>query len=337
MDHIDSIRISHGGENRSVNFCIGDLSSLPEENAVDALVVSAFPDDYAPTSGSVIGALHYNRGISVVSLAENKAVDLRQFSSCWLSQVIDNPGAHFRRILCFEPAVRGKATEVVGDIFRSIIPFTTGDPPITSIAMPLVATGIQREEPLLMLDALVDAAVHWLTVGVPLDRIDIVADASADREALAAGFASIKQALAEPELAPPTYEFDAFISYSWENKNAVDLLVNELLTAAPQSRVFLDRLELKPGAAWQQHIFDSLESSRKVICVYSPAYLKSKICQEEYNIALIRHREADEAVLLPVLLTETHLPTYMRLVQYHDATEGERGISQAAAALGALL
>ncbi|MGY8796943.1 MAG: toll/interleukin-1 receptor domain-containing protein, partial [Woeseiales bacterium] len=121
------------------------------------------------------------------------------------------------------------------------------------------------------------------------------------------------------------------------NKVSVDLLVNELLAANPKLQVFLDRLELKPGAAWHQHIFDSLDSSRKVICIYSPAYLKSKICQEEFNIALIRHRESTEAVLLPVLLTTTNLPTYMRLVQYHDATEGERGISHAAAALGPLL
>ncbi|MGY8796942.1 MAG: hypothetical protein ACKVJN_17835, partial [Woeseiales bacterium] len=209
MDHIDSICISHAGRNRFINFCIGDLSSLPKEDAVDALVVSAFPDDYVPTSGTVVGALH-RRGISVAALAEDKAVDLREFSSCWLSQIIDEPDANFRRVLCFEPAVRGKATEVVGDIFRSIIPFTTGDPPIASIAMPLVATGDQREDSQVMLDALVEAAMHWLSAGVPLDRINIVADASESREALAARFAAIKQAHAEPDSQPSAFEFDAF-------------------------------------------------------------------------------------------------------------------------------
>jgi hypothetical protein len=335
MKNIDSICIQHAGRDRIVNFCTGDLAALSDEDAVDALVVSAIPDDYSATPGSLIGALH-RRGISVAALAENKAVDLRQFSSCWLSQIIDEPDANFRRVLCFEPAVRGRATEVVGDIFRSIIPFTTGDPPIASIAMPLVATGDQQEDSQGLLEALMDAALHWLSTGVPLDRINIVAHESSDYEALAATFADIKRAHTEPESRVAAFEFDAFVSYSWENKDAVDRLVRELLGAKPGLRVFLDRLELKPGAAWQQHIFESLDFSQKVICLYSPAYLNSKICQEEFNMALIRHRESLNGVLLPVYLATANLPTYMRLVQYHDAREGEeQGLTQAAAALAA--
>jgi len=89
-------------------------------------------------------------------------------------------------------------------------------------------------------------------------------------------------------------------------------------------RIFVDRLELRTGAAWQQHIFDSLEESRKVICVFSPEYLASKVCKEEFNIALFRHREAADGVILPVYLLSAALPTYMKLVQYEDVREGDR-------------
>jgi hypothetical protein len=321
MEIIDSIHVQHHGVTRSINLVVGDLAKLPQEHSVDAIIVSAFPDDYAPMPGTLIAALEH-RGISVAALAERKTVDLRQFSSCWLSETIDQADAGFRRILCFEPANRGKATEVVGDIFRSIIPFTTGPSPINSIAMPLVATGDQGEDRNEMLRVLVDAAVHWLNTGMPLVRIDIVLHSTADVESLTQTFSTVKTSLKLPA-SHPNFKFDAFVSYSWDNKVAVDQLVNCFLSSRPNLRLFVDRLELRPGAAWQQHIFESLDDARKVICMLSPSYLKSRICQEEFNMALFRHRESEDGVLLPVFLQSAELPTYMRMTQYLDAREGD--------------
>ena len=151
MKLVDEIIVNHQGATRSVKLFISDLADLPANDAVDLLVVSAFPDDYIPTMTSLIGTLH-QRGISVAQLAANKAVDLRHFSSCWLSQEIRQAGVHFRRILCFEPMTRGRAPAVVGDIFRSLVPFTTDSPPISQIAMPIVASGDQGESPSVMLE-----------------------------------------------------------------------------------------------------------------------------------------------------------------------------------------
>ena len=77
------------------------------------------------------------------------------------------------------------------------------------------------------------------------------------------------------------------------------------------------------GAAWQQRLFEALDDCRKVIALLSPGYLSSKVCKEEYNIALFRHRESRDGVLLPVYLRTTELPTYMKLIQFEDAREGE--------------
>jgi len=118
--------------------------------------------------------------------------------------------------------------------------------------------------------------------------------------------------------------FDVFVSYSHNNKTEVDDLVKELWSRRPNLRVFVDRLELRPGTAWQQHIFESTDQSRKVICAFSPDYLASKICKEEFNIALFRHRDATDGVLLPLCLYSAELPTYMKLLHYEDVREGNR-------------
>jgi len=336
MELIDSIPVHHGGVARAVNLYTGDLAAIPAHEAVDVLVVSAFPNDYLPTRTSLIGALH-RVGVSVADLARDKEVDLRSFSSCWLSRPIQTPNQHFRRILCFEPAHRGAAPEVVGDIFRSIVPFATGTPPVRQIAMPLVASGDQGEPAEAMLEALVDAAVHWLAGGLTLDTIKVVLRESDATPALRATFARAKERPAqaakstgesgEPvdsgQRSDSAHQFDVFISYCHKDKAAADELVAALKAHRPSIRIFLDRLELRTGSAWQQHIFESLDASRKVVCLFSPAYIASKVCTEEFNIALMRHRDVESGVLLPVYLRTAGLPGYMRMLQYEDVREGD--------------
>jgi hypothetical protein len=129
MRVLDAIALDSLGRKSRIELCQGDLTSMPKEDNIDLLVVSAFPDDYVPTPLSLIGALA-RKGISVRSLAQNKAVDLRPAFSCWLSNELTPklPGIPYKRILCFEPGVRGRPPEVVGDIFRSLAPFLTGPP-----------------------------------------------------------------------------------------------------------------------------------------------------------------------------------------------------------------
>jgi hypothetical protein len=338
MQLCDTIPIDVGGAVREVQLLIGDLAHLEEGDAVDLLVVSAFPDNYWPTETSLIGALD-RVGVSLADLAGDKAVDLRQFSACWLSQPIQRPELGFSRILCFEPRVKGKAPEVVGDLFRSLVPFTAGDPPVRRIAMPLLAAGDQMESPMVMLEALADASAYWLASGLSLDCIKVVlarkwAGSSEPLEV----FAKVKAQHTNRAAPAPEHAFDAFISYSHQDMDAVDGLVDDLQSHRPDLRLFVDRIELKPGFAWQRHIFESLDRSRKVICVLSPAYVESKVCQDEFNMALIRHRRTDAGVLLPVYLRSAHLPTYMEIMQYVDAREADpQKIAQSAEMLTKVL
>lgn len=329
MRLLDAFWVRHLGEQRRIELLIGDLTAIPPQDAVDVLVVSAFRDNYAPVPDTVIGALH-RVGVSVAVLARDKEVDLRQFSSCWLSKPVNRDDLHFVRILCFEPGYRGIAPEVAGDVFRSLVPFVTGKPPIRSVAMPILASGNQGEPATVMLDALVHAALHWMSSGLPLDRLKLVitkSSSAAKVEALREAFDRARrsyEAPVRPAAPEPTFQYDMFISYSHKDKELVDELVLTMHSIQPALKVFMDCLELNPGAAWQQHIFEALDSSHFVMCLYSPDYLASKVCQEEFNVGLMRHRETEGGVLIPVYLFSARLPTYMRMVQYEDIREGDR-------------
>src|SRR4051812_33471762 len=102
MKLLDSLAVTYKGETRYIELYLGDLTAMTPQEAVDVLIVSAFPNSYWPTASSLIGALA-QKGVSVAALAKDKATDLRQTFSCWLSKEITGPGIQFKRILCFEP------------------------------------------------------------------------------------------------------------------------------------------------------------------------------------------------------------------------------------------
>ena len=75
------------------------------------------------------------------------------------------------------------------------------------------------------------------------------------------------------------------------------------------------------AAAWQQRIFMLLDACQKMVAVYSPAYVESKVCQEEFNIAWARGREQNSNIIFPIYWQSAKLPTYMKLLNYIDCRE----------------
>ena len=328
MKKLDSLTVYHGSEERYLELYQGDLSDMPAEEAVDVLVVSAFPDDYTPTQRSLVGAL-FKRGVSLAELSEKKALDLRENHACWLSEEILSPvpGIAFKRIFCFEPLGKGHPPEVVGDIFQGLISLLESSHAITSIAMPLVASGDQNVPMADMLEPLFDAAVHWLALGLPVKRIKIVQKSELKAAELKGAFAILKKQYSRPILPlNDSFKYDLFISYSHQNAEEVDFLLAEMKRNKPKLKIFLDRKDLNTGVAWQQEIFEALDDCRKIVAVYSPTYLSSKVCREEFNIAMFRQRESESVVLIPIyLLNSVNLPTWMKVTQYIDCREADRG------------
>ncbi len=325
MQLLDHLVIHHGSEEHSIELYHGDLTAISPEEQVDILVISAFPFNYAPSPGTLMGALH-DKGVEVDRLAHHPALDLRETFSCWLSDEIADPGLQFKRILCFEPLLRGQPTEVVGDIFQSLMPVVTTmqTQPIT-VAMPVVATGNQNVPLVEMFEPLLDAAVHWLALGLPVQHLKIVHNSERSAYELKGALAVLKQRYANLQIkANRRYKYDAFISYAHEDTDAANFLVDKLLKLKSGLRIFIDRQDLNPGHAWQQEIYEALDNAHKVIALYSGSYLQSKVCKEEFNIALFRHRDSDEGVLIPIYLQSADLPTYMKLIQFMDCREQDR-------------
>lgn len=323
---------------RKIELLQGDLTLPDPAHPFDLLVVSAFPNDYLPTPGSLIGALHRS-GISVAELALHRELDLRTHFSCWLSgDPAPAGGAYrpttaaepalapppFKRLLCFEPLVRGDPPEVVGDIFRALAPILGERTDLRSVAMPIVAAGDQRWPVAAMLRPLLDAAIHWMRGGLPLDTLKIVAHGDTQVREATEVFALARSAAAADTAAAQTDEdFDVFLSYAREDSALVDDLAQRLRHKAPAIRIFLDRKNINVGTAWQPEIFESLDRCRKVVALFSPDYLASKVCKEEFNIAWARSRDCDREILFPIYLFTAKLPTYMSYRAYFDCREGD--------------
>jgi hypothetical protein len=328
MELLDSLTVHDGSVSKTIELYRGDLTNLTPEEAVDVLVVSAFPSDYSAVRGTLIGALA-DRDVPVWRLAVNKAIDLRETHSCWLSQELEEwsrgPGIQFKRLLCFEPEFRGRAPEVVGDIFRSLVPVLTGKDPVRTVAMPLVACGNQGESVAEILPSLLDAAAHWMSLpDFPLRRLKIVAyerNRAAEAQRL---FASLKGKYAGRSLlTKPDNCYDVFISYCRENAPQVALATEELHKRSPSLRIFQDQMSIQPGAAWQQDIYEAIEHCRVFVPFYSPGYLRSKVCLEEYHLARFCNRESGALALFPIYLFSTELPAYIRMLNYTDCREGD--------------
>ena len=323
-----SISIDSPSGEKLLELRVGDLARLPAKEASDLLVVSAFPDDYLPTPGSLIGALA-EEGISVAELAKNKEEDLRRFTSCWLSKKLPKGGTGFKRILCFEPTVRGRPPEVVGDIFRAIISLVEGTDEYDSVAMPVVAAGDQKAPLEDILPPLLDAASRWLQLGLNIRRLSVYVRGQSEVERALPHFrAADSTPISSSHLDQARY--DVFISYSHRDAEAVSHVSQAITTLRPDTRIFIDRQELVNGMPWQQHIYEAIDASQKVMTLLSEDYLQSEMCKEEYNIAKLRAREARSDILFPVLLRSTPLPSYMKLVQWEDCREADESKLDAA-------
>lgn len=321
MELLDTLHIYRGNEKKVIELFQGDLTEVTADQAFDTLVISAFPDDYQPTSRSLIGALH-RKGVSVEELSRDKAKDMRKTHSCWMSKPLRSSEVSFEKIMCFEPQFRGSPPEVVGDIFRSLIVLENEGFEIKNVAMPLVATGDQKTPIQDMLLPLIEASFGWMKLGLEIDRLAIFVRSEQKAQEALSVFSSLKSQYQSPITNTSNgYRYDVFISYSHKNTEVADYIVQRLRELKPDINVFLDRQDLNTGMAWQKEIFEVLDDCRKVLVLFSPTYIASKVCTEEYHIALYRDRDSIETILFPIYIKRAHLPTYMKLTQYVDCRD----------------
>lgn len=332
MELLDKIVLQSATGNHTIEFLAGDLAALPRRHAVDVLVVSAFPGDYHPSHSSLIGAL-WRRGVNVATLAQSKAEDLRENFGCWLSGVVPNKDG-FRRILCFEPLRRGLPPEVVGDLFRAVAALAGSVAVMRSVAMPILAAGDQGHDRVLMLRSILAAAKKWMEQGIPLATLKIV---TLHRAAvLLEVVAEFKKMCSHAETRSVGSDCDVFVSAAPEDAGAAEVVTQVVSAVSPELRIYRS-VQSQPNIAGmlQQH-YEALDSCRRVMVLLTPAFMTSKVCQEDLCVARFRSQQSPAPVLFPVYLRNATLPPSMRVLRMIDCRELDASDLRVAAALLAI-
>lgn len=308
-------RLSDGNIARKIELFWGDLSHLAPKDAVDLLVVSAFPNDYMPTPTSLIGALHRN-GISLHKLSFDKEQDLREDFSCWLSRPVGVKS--FKRILCVESGWRGTPPQLADDLFRAIVPvsFTV---PTRSVAMPLIGSGDQGYSAAQMLESILSAATAWLRRGAPIEVLKIVVYSQEAAHEAKKRFIELRDSPSS-QTGP---QWDVFLSYSREDSALAEHAHRALIAGRPTARVFYDREVLAPGSSWLMQVAEAIDSTSCVLALYTPAYWNSLVCKDELTAAYTRQNKERHRLLFPAFCLDTRIPSFFEGIQYIDCREGD--------------
>ncbi|HJZ98751.1 MAG TPA: TIR domain-containing protein [Candidatus Solibacter sp.] len=367
MRFLEAWKIEHRGQTRTIELWQGDLTKLPADQAVDILVVSAFPGDYTPTPGSLIGALH-QMGLSVADLAKRKAVDMRKDSaSCWLSKPVP-ADFNFKRVLCVESPWDGAPHEIADTVFRAMAPLLVTDFRDGSVAMPLIRAGDAGAPEGDVMRAIVRAGSSWIGRGLAMPVLKIVVyDEEVCPEARRA-FVSERDANERQE-EPPAEEFapspfavrrgraidfstprpkerkkrpreswHVFLSYSHNDRVTAEFVKKKLESLRPGIRIFYDRTGFETGESWLMRLAKSLDAAERVVAIYTPAYWESRDCNDEFTAALSRQTDTGDLVLFPIYLRSARIPYLFRNLEYFDCREGNRAkVNKACAELAKAL
>lgn len=275
----------------------GDVTRPPSGTLSDLLVISAFSNDYLPTSTSVMGTLRDN-GLDVA----NNVIPFadRIDANCWISRELDGPDAlraGARRILCYETDSRNfiekpDPTEFALTKLRSIFSALLQRVPLTgdqrwSVSMPVLCSGDQGADPQVMLRLIVAGLQESFAMGLAIESVRIV-----ERNALKAGELSKTFLGLKEEYNPfvlgirPEIEHDLFISYSHQDEDVVHDIHKSIKGTFENDhlRVFLDvDGKVNEGAILSRDLARAVRSSRSMLAFVSPDYVSSASCHLEYS------------------------------------------------------
>lgn len=315
LQPVHSVSITDAnGVVRRLELLVGDVTAASQTEAVDLLVISAFPNNYLPTPGTIVRRLG-EIGIDVQSEARRKSQDWRAQWYCWISGRLSEAGHYIRRLVCFEHGSTDSPENVVGNVFRSVREFLlitdevasdgSKQPEAEILRLPLLSTGNQGGSKMAMLAALITQAQLHLAAGMPVKRIQLVLwDGSQDLHALLVESGRVFeenrhgwQAGFESSQRP---DLDLFVSYRHADQAAVSGLLNRLRQLRPQLGLFIDHEKLQPGSFWKPDLIKGLGRCRQALCLITDGYPESGECMDEFHAALCWRRKRPN-YLLPLL------------------------------------
>jgi len=328
MNSILDLKINDlNGHESFFEICVGDILKTEPDEVIDLLCISAFPDNYVPTFGTLIKGLG-DKGVSVDIEASNKAYDWRSNWQCWISHPLTKNPLPIERLLCFEHGELTDAATVVGNIFRSIREFILQSPkqPLKLIRLPLLSTGNQGFNKIVMLEEIMRQIFLHLKAGLPVHKVQLVLysnEPNINKILISAGIFAEKNKSEWVSInLAKTPKFDYFVSYRRNDSRFVDKVLNAIKLKHTSTKFFIDGKSIDDGFYWKPQLIKGLYESRKVLCFITDTYANSIECIDEFHAALCCSQYRDN-FMKPLLCIPsrdlTTLPRSIQRVQLIDA------------------
>ncbi len=125
----------------------------------------------------------------------------------------------------------------------------------------------------------------------------------------------------EQTTAPPSFDYDVFISYSSKDKAWVR---GELLKRIEKAglRVFIDYRDFIPGAPSIKGIERGVTRCKKTVLALTPDYVESEWCELENNMSLTRSPANRDGRRIPLLKSQCETPLHVAHLTQIDFTVG---------------
>lgn len=116
-----------------------------------------------------------------------------------------------------------------------------------------------------------------------------------------------------------------FISYSHKDKEFASKLAAHL--ARNNAHVWLDTWELNVGDSIVSKVQEAIQEASALLIVLSKSSVISEWCKKELNAGLMRELEEKRVVVLPILLEDCTIPTFLKEKMYADfRTNFDKGL-----------
>ena len=124
-----------------------------------------------------------------------------------------------------------------------------------------------------------------------------------------------------------------FISYSHSDELIVNKLAANLVKH--NANVWVDTWELSVGDSIINRVQEAIQESSALLIILSKASVQSEWCKKELSAGLMRELDEKRVVVLPVLVEDCNIPTFLREKMYADfRSDFDRGLRGVLDAIG---
>ena len=290
---------------KTVSVQVGDIRDLREP--LDIMTISAFHNNYYPTRGTLLGALH-DYDIDTYRLSQHPSIDLRHLCGIWLSDEVFRPRLPIRRIGCIEMvslnhgiltyAHRDQQEQSIIHSIRAYFSMldiaTASGIPVRTLGLPILGGGNQGVPVELISIPVINECMAYLRRNEETESIRVITynqrQAAEFARRLDESYAMLHAAggemtheTSESEASKPAAETPlVFLSYSSRDKNVADNLCAKIEAAGMRVWYAPRDVDLHDYAS---SIVSAIDSCTHFVVILSRNSLTSEHVLNEIDLA----------------------------------------------------